>query len=51
MRLIYGIASSMGLEDRLSGILGGFFVPPGADDDYSDYGDDDDGLFGDVDIF
>ncbi|KAF7990750.1 hypothetical protein HCN44_000555 [Aphidius gifuensis] len=36
MRLIFGIASSMGLGDRLSGFLGGVFVPPGADD-YDDY--------------
>lgn len=39
MRLIYGLASSMGLGERLAGFLGGIFVPPGADD-YGDYGDD-----------
>ncbi|XP_006610678.1 uncharacterized protein LOC102680282 [Apis dorsata] len=40
MRLVFGVASTMGLGENLSGILGGIFVPPGADD-YSDYGDDD----------
>ncbi|CAD6236200.1 GSCOCG00008099001-RA-CDS [Cotesia congregata] len=41
MRLIYGLASSMGLEDRLEDVFGGIFVPPGADD-YGDYGGFDD---------
>ncbi|GAB0088120.1 LOC117563466 [Sergentomyia squamirostris] len=46
MRLIYGIASSFGMEERLSGFLGGIFVPPGAeDDDYGDFGG-----FGDFDV-
>lgn len=36
MRLIYGIAAQMGVEDRLAGVLNGIFVPPNADDD--DYG-------------
>ncbi|XP_076749875.1 uncharacterized protein LOC143422825 [Xylocopa sonorina] len=40
MRLVFGVASAMGLGENLSGVLGGIFVPPGADD-YSDYGDDD----------
>ncbi|XP_029050477.1 uncharacterized protein LOC117607590 [Osmia lignaria lignaria] len=40
MRLVFGIASTMGLGENLSDVLGGIFVPPGADD-YSDYGDDD----------
>lgn len=47
MRLIYGIAAQMGIEDRLSGVLNGIFVPPNAEDD--DYGggfDDDIGDFG-----
>lgn len=38
MRLIYGIATQMGLEDRAAGWLNGAFVPPNADDD--DYGYD-----------
>lgn len=39
MRVIYGIASQMGLEERLSGIFNGAFVPPGADEggDYLDF--------------
>lgn len=41
MRLIYGLAVQMGIEDRLSGVLNGIFVPPNAEDD--DYG----GGFGD----
>ncbi|XP_015117240.1 uncharacterized protein LOC107041277 [Diachasma alloeum] len=50
MRLIFGLAKSMGLADRLSGFLGGIFVPPGADD--YDYGDDYGGLdFGGDDLF
>lgn len=47
MRLIYGLAAQMGIEDRLSGVLNGIFVPPNAEDD--DYGggfDDDIGDFG-----
>lgn len=36
MRVIYGVASWMGIQDRLSGVLNGAFVPPGADED--DYG-------------
>lgn len=43
MRLIYGVASLLGLRDRIGGVLNGAFVPPGADDDYSfDLDDDDD---------
>lgn len=43
MRLIYGIASLLGLRERIGGVLNGAFVPPGADDDYSlDSFDDDD---------
>lgn len=37
MRLIYGIAVQMGVEERLSGFLNGAFVPPNADED-GDYG-------------
>lgn len=51
MRLIYGFASQMGLEERLSGILNGAFVPPSAeDDDYGlvDFGGDDDFDGGDL---
>ncbi|XP_076389188.1 uncharacterized protein LOC143264694 [Megachile rotundata] len=40
MRLVFGVATAMGLGENLSGVLGGIFVPPGADD-YSDYADDD----------
>lgn len=43
MRLIYGIAVQMGVEERLSGFLNGAFVPPNADGDDGDYGG-----FGDV---
>lgn len=43
MRLIYGLAVQMGMEDRLSGVLNGIFVPPNADDADDDYG----GGFGD----
>ncbi|XP_037928480.1 uncharacterized protein LOC119662795 [Teleopsis dalmanni] len=46
MRLIYGIASTMGLEDRLEGVFNGVFVPPNADDDLFGFGggSDDDGI-------
>ena len=45
MRLIYGLAVQMGVEDRLAGVLNGVFVPPNADDDF----DDGDGLgLGDI---
>lgn len=39
MRVIYGIASQMGFEERLSSIFNGAFVPPGADEggDYLDF--------------
>lgn len=51
MRLIYGLAATMGVEDRLQNIFNGAFVPPYANanedsfgldglDDYAD-GDDD----------
>ncbi|XP_017779231.1 PREDICTED: uncharacterized protein LOC108564659 [Nicrophorus vespilloides] len=37
MRLIYGIATRIGLGEQISEALNGAFVPPGVDDDYSDY--------------
>lgn len=39
MRLIYGIATNMGLEDRLAGVFNGAFVPPNADEDFDIFGD------------
>lgn len=36
MRLIYGIAVQMNLEERVAGWFNGAFVPPNAD--YDDYG-------------
>lgn len=43
MRLVYGIASTMGLEDRLSSFFNGALVPPNADDDdYFGFGDAED---------
>lgn len=36
MRLIYGIAAQMNLEERIAGWFNGAFVPPNAD--YDDYG-------------
>ncbi|XP_018349947.1 PREDICTED: uncharacterized protein LOC108753108 [Trachymyrmex septentrionalis] len=41
MRLVFGVASAMGLGENLSGVLGGIFVPPGAEEYNEDYGDDD----------
>lgn len=49
MRLIYGIATQMGLEERVSGLFNGAFAPPNAD--YDDFGIGDLGLDGDADIF
>ncbi|CAH2052454.1 unnamed protein product, partial [Iphiclides podalirius] len=47
MRLVYGFAKVLGFDEPVGEILGGAFVPPGADDD-DDYGDDDDeGIFDD----
>lgn len=49
MRLIYGIATQMGFEERVAGMFNGAFVPPNADDDDFGFGDldglDDAGLF------
>lgn len=36
MRLIYGIATQMGFEERVSNLFNGAFVPPNADEE--DYG-------------
>ncbi|XP_060532889.1 uncharacterized protein LOC132705929 [Cylas formicarius] len=47
MRLIYGVATRVGLGEQISEVLNGAFIPPGAED-YDDYGgglfreDDDD---------
>lgn len=43
MRLIYGIAYTMGLEDRLEDPFNGAFIPPSADNvfDIGGGGDDD----------
>ena len=46
MRLIYGIAAQMNLEERVAGWFNGAFVPPNADyDDYGGFG----GGFDDLD--
>lgn len=46
MRLIYGIAVQMNLEERVAGWFNGAFVPPNADyDDYGGFG----GGFDDLD--
>lgn len=48
MRLIYGLAATMGVEDRLQNIFNGAFVPPNANEDsfgldgLDDYADGDD---------
>ncbi|PNF33926.1 hypothetical protein B7P43_G06012, partial [Cryptotermes secundus] len=33
LRLVYGIATSMGFGESISEFLGGIFVPPGVEDD------------------
>lgn len=43
MRLIYGIATRVGLGEQISEALNGAFVPPGVDD--YDYGGGGGGLF------
>lgn len=50
MRLIYGIASSMGIEDRLEDTFNGALIPPSADDalEFDEYGEDSDGLLGNI---
>ncbi|XP_023299939.2 uncharacterized protein LOC111682265 [Lucilia cuprina] len=40
MRFIYGLASTMGVEERLEGIFNGAFVPPNADGDIFGFGGD-----------
>ncbi|GLH01459.1 hypothetical protein R5R35_004324 [Gryllus longicercus] len=42
LRLVYGIATSLGFGESISNFWGGAFVPPGVQDDYDDYGFDDD---------
>ncbi|XP_055601925.1 uncharacterized protein LOC129750847 [Uranotaenia lowii] len=37
MRLVYGLATQMGVEDRLEGVFGGAFVPPNAVEEGDDY--------------
>lgn len=44
MRIIYGIASTMGLEERLAEVFNGAFVPPGEED--GDFGLDFGGIDG-----
>lgn len=39
MRLIYGVASRIGLGEQISEALNGAFVPPGAENEYGDYGE------------
>lgn len=36
MRLVYGIATQMGFEERIAGVFNGAFAPPNAD--YDDFG-------------
>jgi hypothetical protein len=36
LRLVYGIATSLGYGESISEFLGGIFVPPGAEDDDDD---------------
>ncbi|XP_017854394.1 uncharacterized protein LOC108607837 [Drosophila busckii] len=52
MRLIYGIASTMGVEDRLEDAFNGAFVPPNSDGlGFGDFGggdDDGDGILGNI---
>ncbi|XP_073822023.1 uncharacterized protein [Musca autumnalis] len=38
MRLIYGLATTMGVEERLEGLFNGAFVPPNADSDFFGFG-------------
>lgn len=41
MRLVYGIATQMGMEERIAGVFNGAFAPPNADyDDFGDFGID-----------
>ncbi|KAI4454844.1 structure-specific endonuclease subunit slx1 [Holotrichia oblita] len=39
MRLIYGVASRIGLGEQISEALNGVFVPPGVENEYGDYGE------------
>lgn len=38
MRFIYGLATTMGVEDRLEGLFNGAFVPPNAENDFFGFG-------------
>lgn len=49
MRLIYGIATQMGFEERVAGFFNGAFVPPNAEED--DYGLDGLDDLGDGELF
>ncbi|XP_067002797.1 uncharacterized protein [Anabrus simplex] len=40
LRVVYGIATSLGFGEGISNFMGGIFVPPGVNDDYDDYGFD-----------
>lgn len=42
MRLVYGIATQMGMEERIAGVFNGAFAPPNAD--YDDFGVGDFGI-------
>lgn len=44
LRLLYGIATNMGLEDQLEDVFNGALIPPSSNDalDFEEYGDDDD---------
>ncbi|XP_045770620.1 uncharacterized protein LOC123871089 [Maniola jurtina] len=44
MRVVYGLAKVMGLQEPVGEFLNGALVPPGADDD-GDFDDDDDDSF------
>ena len=51
MRLIYGLASSMGIEERLESAFNGVLVPPNADEGFFNFGDIGGGGGGDDEIF
>ena len=46
MRLIYGLASSMGIEERLENAFNGVLKPPNADEGIFNFGGGDDEIFG-----
>lgn len=43
MRLVYGVATRLGLGEQISEALNGAFVPPGVESEYGDYDLFDDG--------